>query len=106
MMLRLLAVTVLLAGTGTSFAWAGEVQASIDNFTFSPQVLTVPVGTRVTWTNHDDIPHTVTSRENPAAMRSPVLDTDDSFSLTFDTAGTYAFFCTLHPHMQETVVVR
>lgn len=99
-------MTILLAGTASASAWAAEAQVTIDNFSFNPQVLTVTAGTRVTWTNRDDIPHTVVSRENPAAMRSPVLDTDEHFSLTFDKPGTYGFFCTLHPHMQATVVVQ
>ena len=85
---------------------AGTNQVTIDNFTFTPSQLTVAVGTTVTWTNRDDIPHTVVSRENPRAMKSPVLDTDDSVSFTFNTPGTYGFFCSLHPHMQGTVVVR
>lgn len=116
MIRRALFMTVLLAGTVMgSPAWAedapaqGQVtpaQVTIDNFTFSPPVLTVARGTRVTWTNHDDIPHTVTSSQDPAKMRSPVLDTDETYSLTFDKPGTYGFFCSLHPHMQSQVVVR
>ncbi len=78
----------------------------IDNFTFSPQVLTVPPGTRVTWTNRDDIPHLVAGAANPKAMRSPPLDTGDSFAFTFDRAGTYRYFCALHPMMIGTVVVK
>ena len=104
---RTLLLASLLAGTAAGgSAWAGQAQVTIDNFTFSPPILTIPAGTRVTWTNHDDIPHTVVSRESPATMRSPVLDTDENFSLTFDKPGTYGFFCSLHPHMQGQVVVR
>src|SRR3954447_1975410 len=108
---RALLASVLLAGAGAGpAAWAGDapgsVQVSIDNFTFAPAVLTIAPGTKVTWTNHDDIPHTVTSNQDPAHMRSPVLDTDDTYSLTFDKPGTYGFFCSLHPHMQSQVVVR
>ena len=107
---RALLASVLLAGAAGPAAWAGDApasaQVSIDNFTFAPAVLTIAPGTKVTWTNHDDIPHTVTSSQEPAHMRSPVLDTDETYSLTFDKPGTYAFFCSLHPHMQSQVVVR
>ena len=85
---------------------AGEVSVSIDNFTFDPPVLTVAAGTRVVWTNHDDIPHDIVGTEDPRALRSPVLDTDDAFSFTFATPGTYRYFCGLHPHMVGMVVVR
>lgn len=83
-----------------------EALVSIDNFTFAPQRLTVAAGTRVTWTNHDDIPHTVLNVEQPAARHSPPLDADDQFSLVLDEKGLYHFFCTLHPHMQSEVLVQ
>jgi len=109
---RTLLASTLLAASGTILAGmaraapAAAAEVTIDNFTFTPPVLTVAAGTRVTWTNHDDIPHTVVSRETPAAKRSPVLDTGDSYSLTFDKRGNYGFFCSLHPHMQSQVVVQ
>ncbi|HVJ40525.1 MAG TPA: cupredoxin family copper-binding protein [Dongiaceae bacterium] len=78
----------------------------IDNFDFSPMQLTVAVGTEVTWTNHDDIPHTVVSSDNPPAFKSPPLDTDDAFSVTFAKPGTYTYFCSVHPKMVGTVVVQ
>jgi plastocyanin len=81
---------------------AGAV--SIDNFTFTPQSLTVKAGTTVTWTNKDDIPHGIAS-DNNAFKKSKALDTDDSFSYTFTTPGTYQYFCYIHPHMVGTVVV-
>ena len=81
---------------------AGAV--SIDNFTFTPQTLTVKVGTTVTWTNRDDIPHTVASSNN-AFNKSGALDTDDSYSLTFTTPGTYQYFCYIHPRMVGSIVV-
>ena len=85
---------------------AAEAQVTIDNFSFSPAELAVAAGTRVTWTNRDDIPHTVTDAATPRAMRSPPLDTGDSFAFTFERPGTYHYFCSLHPHMQGTVIVR
>jgi plastocyanin len=87
-------------------ARAADAQATIDNFTFSPPVLTISPGTRVTWTNRDDIPHTVTDQDHPKETKSPPLDTGDSYSRVFATAGTYHYFCSLHPHMQGTVVVQ
>jgi plastocyanin len=78
---------------------------SIDNFTFNPPTLTVKAGTTVTWTNKDDIPHGVASSNN-AFTRSKALDTDDSFSFTFTTPGTYQYFCYIHPHMTGTIVVQ
>jgi plastocyanin len=76
----------------------------IDNFVFGPQTLTVPVGTTVTWTNSDDIPHTSVSTEG--VFKSKVLDTDEKFSYTFTKAGTYPYYCTIHPKMTGTVVVQ
>jgi plastocyanin len=76
----------------------------IDNFIFSPATLTVAPGTTVTWTNDDDIPHTVTAKDK--AFRSKPLDTGDRFSFTFATLGEYAYFCSLHPHMVGKVIVK
>ena len=75
----------------------------IDNFTFNPQQITVKAGDTVTWVNHDDIPHTVTSKT--MAFRSKAMDTDDKFSFTFATPGSFAYFCSLHPHMTGSIVV-
>ena len=83
-------------------AHAEESKVTIDNFTFSPAELTVKVGTTVTWTNHDDIPHTVVSA---GKFRSKAMDTDNSFSFTFTDAGEYKYFCSLHPHMTGTIKV-
>jgi plastocyanin len=76
----------------------------IDNFTFSPATLTVALGTTVTWTNDDDIPHTVMAKDK--AFRSKPLDTGNQFSFTFATPGEYAYFCSLHPHMVGKVIVK
>ena len=77
---------------------------TIDNFTFTPKELTVAVGTTVKWVNHDDIPHTVV--EKKTTFRSKALDTDDSYSFTFTSAGTFDYFCGLHPHMVGQVTVK
>jgi plastocyanin len=76
----------------------------ISNFTFNAQVLTVKPGTTVTWTNADDIPHTVTS--STGVFKSKVLDSGDKFSFTFAKAGQFGYFCSLHPHMTGTVIVK
>jgi plastocyanin len=81
---------------------AAEVK--IDNFSFGPAELTVPVGTTVTWTNRDDIPHTVVSTDG--VFKSKVLDTDEKFSFTFSKAGSYPYFCSIHPKMTGKVVVQ
>jgi plastocyanin len=79
------------------------VEVSIDNFSFTPPVVTVKPGTQITWINRDDIPHTVVSNEN--VFKSKALDTDDKFSFTLSKPGTYSYFCSLHPRMTAKVVV-
>jgi plastocyanin len=78
---------------------------TIDNFSFTPATTTVKVGTTVTWTNKDDIPHGIGATNN-AFPKSKALDTDDSYSFTFTTPGTYQYFCYLHPKMVGTIVVQ
>jgi plastocyanin len=84
-------------------AQTNEVAVVIDNFVFTPERLTVKPGTTVTWTNHDDIPHTVAAKDR--AFKSKVMDTDEPFAFTFATPGEYTYFCSLHPHMTATIVV-
>jgi len=81
-------------------------EVKIDNFSFGPPTLNVSVGTTVTWTNHDDIPHTVVSSDDPKAFKSKVLDSDEKFSFKFEKAGTYPYFCSIHPNMTGKVVVQ
>jgi len=78
-------------------------QVVVDNFAFSPHVATVPAGVMVTWTNRDDVPHNIVSTEKKFA--SPVLDTDQQFSHRFETPGTYAYYCSIHPRMTGQIVV-
>ena len=82
------------------------MEVKIDNFSFGPASLTVPVGTTVTWINHDDIPHTVVSTDDPKTFKSKVLDTDEKFSFTFSKPGTYSYFCSIHPKMTGKVIVQ
>ena len=83
-----------------------SAEVKVDNFSFSPATLTVAAGTTVTWTNRDDIPHTVVSTDDPKVFKSKVLDTDEKFTFTFSKAGTYPYFCSVHPKMTGTVVVK
>jgi plastocyanin len=108
--------TLLLAALGS--LWGSQVfgansqekpaagsEVKIDNFSFAPAAVTVPVGTSVTWVNRDDIPHTVVSTTGNF-FKSKALDTDEKFSYTFTKAGTYPYFCSLHPKMTGKIVVQ
>ena len=85
---------------------ATESLVEIDNFVFKPKELTIAVGTKVTWVNKDDVPHTATSSDDPPAFDSKALDTDDKYSFTFTKPGTYKYFCKVHPHMTAVVIVK
>ena len=85
---------------------AAPNQVVIDNFTFRPARLTVKAGTRVTWVNRDDLPHTVTSSVKPRLFDSGTLDTDEHFAHVFERPGTYEYFCALHPKMTGRIVVK
>jgi plastocyanin len=106
----LLGIGALATGQKNFVASAQEksstMEVKIDNFSFGPSALTVPVGTTVTWINRDDIPHTVVSTDDPRAFKSKVLDTDEKFSFTFSKAGTYPYFCSIHPKMTGKVTVQ
>jgi plastocyanin len=79
-------------------------EVKIDNFSFAPTAVTVAAGTTVTWTNSDDVPHTVVSDDK--TFKSKVLDTDEKFSYTFTKPGTYPYFCSIHPKMTAQIVVK
>ena len=83
---------------------AESASVKIDNFSFGPSDVNVHVGTTVTWTNHDDVPHVVTSDDK--LFKSRALDTDDHFSFTFTKPGTYLYYCSIHPKMTAKVIVR
>ncbi|EJM55293.1 plastocyanin [Pseudomonas sp. GM49] len=97
---RLLAVACLMLSMP---AWANEVKIDIKEFMFGPKDLTVAVGTKVTWVNDDEIPHTVA--ETHKLFRSGALDTGDSYSWVFNTPGEFEYFCALHPQMIGKIVV-
>ena len=102
--------TGAILGERKSFAAAAQAKTAstaevkIDNFSFGPVAITVAVGTTVTWTNRDDIPHTVVSTDK--VFKSKVLDTDEKFSYTFTKPGEYPYFCSIHPKMTGKVVVQ
>jgi amicyanin len=107
---RAVVVAMLLGPVAGALLAFGAIAAqepnevTIDNFTFGPKELTVAVGTTVKWVNHDDIPHNVVNKDK--VFRSKALDTDDSYSFTFASAGTFDYFCGLHPHMQGKIIVK
>jgi plastocyanin len=104
----IIAIVLLLAGSSSATAndqtSAASAEVKIDNFSFGPQTVTVPVGATVTWVNRDDIPHTVVSTDG--VFKSKVRDTDETFSYTFTKAGTYPYYCSVHPKMTGKIVVQ
>jgi plastocyanin len=101
-------LAVALAAMPSRLSAAGSPTATeikIDNFSFAPQTITIPAGTQVTWTNQDDIPHTVVS-DDKATFKSRALDTDEKFSFTFTKPGTYEYFCSIHPKMTAKIIVQ
>jgi plastocyanin len=102
--MMMVAMLAAARGIAANPPQATTAEVKIDNFSFGPATLTVALGTTVTWVNHDDIPHTVVSTDS--VFKSKVLDTDEKFSFTFTKAGSYPYFCSIHPKMTATVVVR
>ena len=90
---------------GSAPAKSTKTEVVIDNFSFSPKTFTVPAGGTVTWTNHDNAPHVVTSADDQFT-KSPVLKTGQHFSNTFAIAGTYSYFCSIHPRMTGKIIVK
>jgi plastocyanin len=105
LVIMLLMVAGRANGSGSaSMDDKAPVEIKIDNFVFSPNTLTVPVGSTIHWTNHDDIPHNVVSEDK--SFKSKVMDTDEGFSYTFAKPGTYTYFCSIHPKMTGKIVVQ
>jgi plastocyanin len=100
---KISALAAVLFMLGATPGLAEDAKIKIANFTFDPPTLTVKAGTTVTWVNADDIPHVVS--EKNGAFRSGALDTDESFTQTFPTAGTVEYFCAIHPHMTGKIIV-
>jgi plastocyanin len=101
-------LAALLAGAGTLSAELTKddpVNINIDNFSFTPDALKIPRGAAVTWTNRDDIPHTIVDASGQRLFKSGPLDTGDTFAHVFTKSGTYDYFCALHPQMRASVIV-
>jgi plastocyanin len=94
------------AGPSPQVAAVQPNTVTIDNFAFAPSILTVAPGTKVTWNNKDEEPHTVTSADGGQMFKSPALDTNDKFSFTFDKPGAYKYFCSIHSHMTGLIIVK
>lgn len=80
------------------------VEVKVDNFTFTPETITVAANATVTWLNRDDVPHVIASTDG--LFRSKALDTDDKYAFTFTKPGTYSYFCAVHPKMVGKIIVR
>lgn len=83
---------------------AGKVTVEIRDFAYGPETVTIPAGGTVTWTNQDPAPHTATARDREV-LQSGTLDQGESYSQTFDTPGTYEYFCEFHAGMKGTIIV-
>ncbi len=106
LMLPLLAVILMLHPThakGEESTLQGS-EVRVDNFTFNPGTLTIPVNSAVTWMNKDDIPHVIASTDG--LFKSKALDTDQTYSFTFTKPGTYSYFCSIHPKMVGKIIVQ
>ena len=98
------APVVAFAGDAATAAAVQPTVVEIHNMKFNPGVLTIPAGTKVTWVNEDNSPHTVTDKGK--VFRSAGLDTKDSFSYTFASPGEFTYYCTIHPMMVGKIVVK
>jgi plastocyanin len=102
-MTALISFQAVPPGVAAAPAAAGKAEVKIDNFSFSPAALTVKAGTQITWTNGDDIPHTVVGDGH--TFKSKVLGTGEKFTFTAGKPGTYSYSCSIHPNMTGKVVV-
>jgi plastocyanin len=109
-MARTVAAMCLATAVAAAPAFAADTKPAttivIDNFSFSPGKLSVDTGSTVTWENHDDMPHTIVNDATPREFKSAPLDSGEHFSQTFSKPGTYKYFCSIHPHMTGTIVVK
>ena len=99
---RVVVVAAILAGLPAGAVQAATVTITIDNFTFSPETVTIHAGDTVIWTNQDDIPHVVAEKDGK--FRSTALDTGESYSRMFSAPGTVDYYCAIHPHMTGSVI--
>jgi plastocyanin len=97
-------VSGMVQAASAEASTGSPTEVKIDNFAFTPGVVTVKAGTQVTWINHDDIPHTVDSTQGK--FKSAALDTDDKFEFRFTEPGEYPFYCRMHPKMTGKIIVQ
>jgi plastocyanin len=102
--LPLVSRALQLGSVAAAEAKTNATGITIDNFSFAPMQIEIAAGTQVTWINKDDVPHTVVSIDHK--FKSRALDTDESFSFTFQDPGTYEYFCSVHPKMTGRIVVK
>ena len=77
---------------------------AIADFAFDPETVTVDAGTKLTWTNDDEAPHTATADDG--SFDTGTLKLDDTGAVAIDQPGTYTYYCRFHPFMKGTVEVR
>jgi amicyanin len=108
MRLMLAGLLVVLSAVFVSppAAQAASQSVTMMNYAYSPSTLMITVGDTVTWTNHDQAPHDVVTTSAPVAIKSPLLNNGQSFTYTFTTAGTYSYYCSVHPDMTAKVIVQ
>jgi plastocyanin len=102
----LLALGLAAASVSARASTPAPATVHISNFTFSPAVIEVPIGTSLNWVNDDDVPHTVVGTDRDSPLKSSALDTEDHYAVIMSKPGTYHYFCSLHPHMTGTVIVK
>ena len=92
------------SGTCAPSTAAGTVEATMSGRAFAPSTIAAKVGDVIAWTNGDSVPHTATLKDDPACTTEN-LGSGETGALTFSAAGTYAFFCKVHPDMTGTIEV-
>jgi plastocyanin len=102
--LALIVVGFTAYSRGAQSPTADANEIVIQNFAFEPSTLTVKAGTKVTWVNRDDEPHTATATDK--RFNSKTLENGERFSTEFTTPGTYKYYCALHPKMTGQVIVK
>lgn len=101
----MIGLLVIMLAAAPSLGDAAETSSiEVTRFAFTPKEITVAPGTSVTWTNHDETPHTISATDKTFASKA--MDTDDHYAYTFASEGDFSYFCTLHPFMTGIVHVR
>jgi plastocyanin len=89
----------------TGSSGAGQNKIEIKDFAFNPQTIRVKSGEKITWINRDEEPHTIVSVEKQF-KKSSALDTDQEFTIVAGAPGTYSYYCSVHPKMTGTIIVK